>query len=184
IEKHIDTAITTIERCKRMVEAGKHVVVLLDSITRMGRAFNSSRKHSNSGRTLSGGLDSRALEVPRALFGSARKTEEAGSLTIIASCLVDTGSQADQVIFEEFKGSGNMELILDRKIAERRMFPAINLAESGTRKEHLLMSDAEVKTMTALRRRLLQMPPPMQVEQLLAALKRFPTNAALVGSVQ
>ncbi len=184
IEKHIDTAITTIERCKRMVEAGKHVVVLLDSITRMGRAFNSSRKHSNSGRTLSGGLDSRALEVPRALFGSARNTEEAGSLTIIASCLVDTGSQADQVIFEEFKGSGNMELILDRKIAERRMFPAINLAESGTRKEHLLMSDAEVKTMTALRRRLLQMPPPMQVEQLLAALKRFPTNAALVGSVQ
>ncbi|HLP85289.1 MAG TPA: transcription termination factor Rho [Phycisphaerales bacterium] len=184
IEKHIDTAITTIERCKRMVEAGKHVVVLLDSITRMGRAFNSSRKHSNSGRTLSGGLDSKALEIPRALFGSARNTEEAGSLTIIASCLVDTGSQADQVIFEEFKGSGNMELILDRKIAERRMFPAINLAESGTRKEHLLMSDAEVKTMTALRRRLLQMHPPQQVEQLLAALKRFPTNAALVGSVQ
>ena len=184
IEKHIDTAITTIERCKRMVEAGKHVVVLLDSITRMGRAFNSSRKHSNSGRTLSGGLDSRALEVPRALFGSARNTEEAGSLTIIASCLVDTGSQADQVIFEEFKGSGNMELILDRKVAERRMFPALNLAESGTRKEHLLMGDAEVKTMTALRRRLLSMPPPMQVEQLLAALKRFPTNAALVGSVQ
>ena len=160
------------------------MIVLLDSLTRVGRAFNQSRRHANSGRTLSGGLDSRALEVPRQLFGSARNTEEAGSLTIIASCLVDTGSQADQVIFEEFKGSGNMELILDRKVSERRLFPAMNLAESGTRKEHLLMSDAEIKTMTALRRRLLAMPPHQQVEQLLGALQRFPTNAALVGSVQ
>jgi transcription termination factor Rho len=157
-------------------------VVLLDSLTRVGRAFNQSRRHAVSGRTLSGGLDSKALEVPRQLFGSARNTEEAGSLTIIASCLVDTGSQADQVIFEEFKGSGNMELILDRKISEKRLFPAINLAASGTRKEHLLLAEPELKTMAALRRRLLEMPPPMQVEQLLAALKRFPTNAALVGS--
>ena len=184
VEKHINTAIDTINRCKDMVRAGKHVVVLLDSLTRLGRAFNQSRKHSNSGRTLSGGLDSKALSVPRQLFGAARNTEEAGSLTIIASCLVDTGSQADQVIFEEFKGSGNMELILDRKVSERRLFPAMNLAESGTRKEHLLMAEPEVQTMTALRRRLLAMPPHMQVEQLLAALKRFPTNAALVGSVQ
>jgi transcription termination factor Rho len=130
---------------------------------------------------MTGGLDSKALEVPRQIFGSARNTEEAGSLTIIASCLVDTGSAADQIIFEEFKGSGNMELILDRKIAERRLFPAINLAESGTRKEEKMMSESEVKTMTALRRRLLQMPPPVQVEQLLAAMGRFPTNAALVG---
>jgi len=183
VERHIQVAIDTIDRCKKMVEAGAHVVVLMDSLTRVGRAFNQSRKHASSGRTLSGGLDSKALEVPRQLFGSARNTEEAGSLTIIASCLVDTGSQADQVIFEEFKGSGNMELILDRKIAERRMFPAINLAESGTRKEHLLLTEQEVKTMTALRRRLLSMPPPQQVEQLLAALKRFPTNAGLVGSV-
>ncbi len=184
VERHIEVATTTIDRCKRMVEAGRHVVVLLDSLTRVGRAFNQSRKHASSGRTLSGGLDSKALEVPRQLFGAARNTEEAGSLTIIASCLVDTGSQADQVIFEEFKGSGNMELILDRKISERRQFPAINLAESGTRKENLLLTEQEVKTMTALRRRLLSMPPPMQVEQLLAALKRFPTNSALVGSVQ
>jgi transcription termination factor Rho len=184
IEKHIEVATTTIARCKDMVRAGKHVVVLLDSLTRLGRAFNNSRKHANSGRTLSGGLDSKALEVPRQLFGAARNTEEAGSLTIIASCLVDTGSQADQVIFEEFKGSGNMELILDRKVAERRLFPAMNLAESGTRKEHLLLSDAEVKTMTALRKRLLAMPPHQQVEQLLAALKRFATNGVLVGSVQ
>lgn len=182
VDRHIDVCTTTIERCKRMVEAGKHVVVLMDSLTRMGRAFNNSRKFASSGRTLSGGLDSKALEVPRQLFGSARNTEEGGSLTIIASCLVDTGSQADQVIFEEFKGSGNMELILDRKIAERRLFPAINLAASGTRKEHMLLTEPEIKTMTALRRRLQEMQPHVQVEQLIAALKRFPTNAALVGS--
>lgn len=181
-ERHIAVSTQTIERCKRLVEAGKHVVVMLDSLTRLGRAFNQSKKHASSGRTMTGGLDSKALEVPRQIFGSARNTEEAGSLTIIASCLVDTGSQADQIIFEEFKGSGNMELILDRKIAERRMFPAINLAESGTRKEHLLMREDELKTMTALRRRLLSMHPHQQVEQLLAALQRFPTNATLVGS--
>jgi transcription termination factor Rho len=180
-EKHVEVALKAAEYGKRRVELGKHVVILLDSLTRLGRAFNQSRKHASSGRIMTGGLDSKALEVPRQIFGSARNTEEAGSLTIIASCLVDTGSAADQIIFEEFKGSGNMELILDRKIAERRLFPAINLAESGTRKEEKMMSEAEVKTMTALRRRLLQMPPHMQVEQLLAALGRFPTNASLVG---
>jgi transcription termination factor Rho len=182
VEKHIEISIQTIDRCKRMVESGKHVVILLDSLTRLGRAFNNSRRFASSGRTLSGGLDSKALEVPRQLFGAARNTEEAGSLTIIASCLVDTGSQADQVIFEEFKGSGNMELILDRKVAERRLFPAINLAESGTRKEHLLLPEGELKTMSALRRQLLVMHPHEQIERLLAALKRFPTNAALAGS--
>ncbi|MGD9693501.1 MAG: transcription termination factor Rho [Phycisphaerales bacterium] len=183
IEKHIALAIWTIDRAKRMVEAGKHVVILLDSLTRVGRAFNSSRRHASSGRTMSGGLDAKALEVPRQIFGAARNTEEAGSLTILATCLVDTGSQADQVIFEEFKGSGNMELILDRKVSERRLYPAMNLAASGTRKEHLLMTESELKTVTALRRRLLAMPAPQQIETLLAALQRFPTNAALVGSV-
>ncbi len=182
VEKHIQVALATQAYCKTMVEAGRHVVVMLDSLTRLGRAFNNSRHHASSGRTMTGGLDSKALEVPRQIFGASRNTEEAGSLTMIASCLVDTGSAADQIIFEEFKGSGNMELILDRKISERRLFPAINLAASGTRKEHLLMGEAELKTMTALRRRLLSMPPPQQVEQLLAALQRFPTNAALVGS--
>lgn len=182
VERHIAVSTQTIDRCKKMVECGRHVVVVLDSLTRLGRAFNNSRRHASSGRTLSGGLDSRALEVPKQLFGSARNSEEAGSLTIIASCLVDTGSQGDQVIFEEFKGTGNMELILDRKISEQRLFPAINLAASGTRKEHLLMGEAELKTMTALRRRLMQMPPPMQIEQLLTALKRFTTNEQLVGS--
>jgi len=183
-ERHIAVSIQTMEYCKRQVRQGKHVFVLLDSLTRLGRAFNQSRKHASSGRTLTGGLDSKALEVPRQIFGSARCVEEGGSLTILATCLVDTGSAADQVIFEEFKGSGNMELILDRKISEKRLFPAINLAESGTRKENLLLTDQEFKTMAALRRRLLSMPPHVQVEQLIAAMKRFPTNAALVGQSQ
>ncbi|TVQ32282.1 MAG: transcription termination factor Rho [Phycisphaeraceae bacterium] len=182
VDRHVNLAVIALDRARRMVEAGKHVVILLDSITRLGRAFNNSRKHANSGRTLSGGLDAKALTVPKQLFGAARNTEEGGSLTVIATCLVDTGSQGDQVIFEEFKGTGNMELILDRKIAEKRLFPAINLAASGTRKEDLLMTPKELQTITALRRRLLSMPPPQQVEQLLAAIKRFPTNAAMVGA--
>ena len=181
IEKHIAVATMVNDRARRMVEAGKDVVILLDSLTRLGRAFNNSRKHANSGRTLSGGLDSKALTVPKQIFGSARNTEESGSLTVIASCLVDTGSQGDQVIFEEFKGTGNMELVLDRKISERRLFPAINLAASGTRKEDLLLNEQELKTVTALRRRLLNMPPHQQVEQLLAAMQRFETNDDLVG---
>jgi len=154
---------------------------MLDSLTRLGRAFNNSRKYANSGRTLSGGVDSKALMIPKQIFGAARNTEEAGSLTIIATCLVDTGSQGDQVIFEEFKGTGNMELVLDRSVAERRLFPAINLAASGTRKEDLLMGEQELSTVTALRRRLMNMPPHQQIEQLLGALKRFGTNAELVG---
>jgi transcription termination factor Rho len=180
VDKHITLGILAIERAKRMLEAGKDVVVLLDSLTRLGRAFNNSRRFGSSGRTMSGGLDSRALEIPKQLFGGARKAEEGGSLTIIASCLVDTGSRADQIIFEEFKGTGNMELILDRSISEQRLFPAINLAASGTRKEHLLMTEQELKTVTALRRRLMSMKPPQQIEQLLAALKRYPTNEEMV----
>ncbi len=180
LEKHTQMGIMAIERARRLFEAGKDVVVLLDSLTRLGRAFNNNRRYSSGGRTMSGGLDSRALEVPKQLFGAARKAEEGGSLTIIATCLVDTGSRADQVIFEEFKGTGNMELILDRSISERRVFPAINLAASGTRKEHLLMGDRELKTMTALRRRLMSMPPFVQVEQLVAAVNRTPDNETLV----
>jgi transcription termination factor Rho len=180
IDRHITLGRIAIDRARCMLEAGRDVVVLLDSLTRLGRAFNNSRKHGNSGRTMSGGLDSRALEIPKKMFGSARKAEEGGSLTIIASCLVDTGSRADQVIFEEFKGTGNMELILDRSISEQRLFPAINLAASGTRKEDLLLEPAEFKTITALRRRLLSMKPATQIEQLLKALDRFPTNEELV----
>ncbi|RNC80370.1 MAG: transcription termination factor Rho [Phycisphaera sp.] len=181
VEQHVKISIDTINECRQKAANGEHVVVLLDSLTRLGRAFNRSKKHASSGRTMSGGIDSKALEVPKQLFGSARNTEEAGSLTIIATCLVDTGSQGDQLIFEEFKGTGNMELILDRKIAEKRLFPAINLAASGTRKDDLLLEDQEEKTVTALRRRLLNMKPENQVEQLLAALKRFGTNEELVA---
>jgi len=182
VARHVEISTSTIDRAKAMVEAGKHVFIVLDSLTRLGRAFNRSGKHANSGRTMSGGIDSKALEVPKQLFGAARNTEEGGSLTIIATCLVDTGSQGDQVIFEEFKGTGNMELILDRKIAEKRLFPAINLAASGTRKEDLLIEDKPLQTITALRRRMLNMPPHVQVEQLLAALDRFETNEQLVGN--
>jgi transcription termination factor Rho len=158
--------------------------MVLDSLTRLGRAFNTAPGMTQTGRTLSGGLDASALAIPKQLFGAARKFEEGGSLTIIATALVDTGSRGDQVIFEEFKGTGNMELILDRKISERRLIPAIDLAASGTRKEHLLLSPQELQTMAALRRRLLNMQPPQQVEQLLKALERFKTNAELVGAPQ
>ena len=181
VDEHIELGIMAIERAKRKLEAGKDVVVLLDSLTRLGRAFNNSKKFASSGRTMSGGLDSKALEVPKQLFGAARNIEGEGSLTIIASCLVDTGSRADQIIFEEFKGTGNMELILDRSISELRLFPAINLAASGTRKEDLLMDAHECKTVIALRRRLINMKPSIQIQQLLAALERFETNEKLVS---
>ena len=177
IDAHIGLGILAIERAKRMLEAGRDVVVLLDSITRLGRAFNNSRRFGSGGRTMTGGLDSRALEIPKQLFGAARKAEEGGSLTIIASCLVDTGSRADQIIFEEFKGTGNM----DGSIAEQRLFPAINLAASRARKEHLLMGEQELKTVTALRRRLMSMKPATQIQQLLGALGRYETNAKLVA---
>lgn len=180
-DKHVALARIAIDAAKRQAEAGKDVIVLLDSLTRMGRAFNTAPGMSNSGRTLSGGLDSTALAIPKQLFGAARKFEEGGSLTILATALIDTGSRGDQIIFEEFKGTGNMEMILDRKIAEHRVFPAIDLAASGTRKEHLMLSPAELSTMAALRRRLNSMQPVNQVEQLLKALERFKTNAELVG---
>lgn len=183
-ERHCGLAIAAIERCRRLAEMGKDVVVLMDSLTRLGRAFNTAPNMASTGRTLSGGLDAGAMTIPKQIFGAARKFEEGGSLTIIASALVDTGSRGDQVIFEEFKGTGNMELILDRKIAEQRIFPAIDLAASGTRNEDRLIPKKELVTVNALRRRLLNMNPVMQVEQLLKAIDRFPTNADLVGSPQ
>jgi len=184
-ERHCGLAIAAIEHCKRQAEMGKDVVVLLDSLTRLGRAFNTAPGMANTGRTLSGGLDAGALAVPKQLFGAARKFEEGGTLTIVATALVDTGSKGDQVIFEEFKGTGNMELILDRKIAEQRLFPAIDLAASGTRNEDkLITNNEELETVNALRRRLLNMNPVQQIDQLLRALKRFETNAELVGNPQ
>jgi len=149
---HLNMAELAIEHAKRLVEGGKDVVLLLDSITRLARAYNSAR--SGSGRTMSGGLDIRALEKPRQIFSAARNTEEGGSLTIIASALIETGSRMDDLIFQEFKGTGNMEMVLDRKAAELRIWPAINIASSGTRREELLLPEGILKKCHLFRRAL------------------------------
>ena len=139
---HVKVAEMVIQRAKRLAEEGKDVVILLDSITRLARAYN--METPSSGRTLSGGLDPGALHAPKKFFGAARNLEEGGSITILATALVDTGSRMDDVIYEEFKGTGNMELHLDRQLSERRIFPAIDLAKSSTRKEELLLDDHEI----------------------------------------
>ena len=174
IENHIRIADLCIERAKRLVEAGKHVVLFVDSITRLSRAHNTQR---NSGRTGSGGLDVRALERPRQLFAAARNSEEAGSLTIIASVLVETGSRMDDVIFQEFKGTGNMELVLDRKCAEMRLWPAINIAASGTRKEELLIDPKKLDAIHFFRRALVQQKIEEATETMIARLSKTKTNA-------
>lgn len=150
LSSHVRVSEFTIERAKRMAEFGQDVVILLDSLTRLGRAYN--RYVSNSGRTMSGGVDIRALEVPKRLFGAARKVERGGSLTIVATALVETGSRMDDLIFEEFKGTGNMEIHLDRKLSERRIFPAIDIYKSGTRREDLLLSAEELEAVRTIRR--------------------------------
>ena len=152
VEDHCRVAELVLERSKRLVEAGEHVVILLDSITRLTRAYNLSVP--SSGRTLSGGMDPIALYPPKRFFGAARNTEEKGSLTILAACLVDTGSRLDDVVYEEFKGTGNMEVHLDRRMAERRMFPALDIYKSGTRREELLLSEETLKQVWLLRRML------------------------------
>jgi transcription termination factor Rho len=174
IENHIRIADLCIERAKRLVEVGRDVVLFVDSITRLSRAHNTAR---NSGRTGSGGLDVRALEKPRQLFATARKTEEAGSLTIIASVLVETGSRMDDVIFQEFKGTGNMELVLDRKSAEMRLWPAINIAASGTRKEELLLDAKDLEGIHFFRRALVQQKIEEATETMIARLSKTKTNA-------
>jgi transcription termination factor Rho len=174
IENHIRIADLCIERAKRLVETGRDVVLFVDSITRLSRAHNTAR---NSGRTGSGGLDVRALEKPRQLFATARKTEEAGSLTIIASVLVETGSRMDDVIFQEFKGTGNMELVLDRKCAEMRLWPAINVASSGTRKEELLIDAKDLEGIHFFRRALVQQKIEEATETMIARLSKTKTNA-------
>jgi transcription termination factor Rho len=174
IENHIRIADLCIERAKRLVEAGRDVVLFVDSITRLARAHNTAK---NSGRTGSGGLDVRALEKPRQLFASARKTEEAGSLTIIASVLVETGSRMDDVIFQEFKGTGNMELVLDRKCAEMRLWPAINVAASGTRKEELLIDAKTLEGIHFFRRALVQQKIEESTDTMIARLSKTKTNA-------
>jgi len=174
IENHIRIGELCIERAKRLVEAGRDVVLFVDSITRLSRAHNTAR---NSGRTGSGGLDVRALEKPRQLFATARRTEEAGSLTIIASVLVETGSRMDDVIFQEFKGTGNMELVLDRKCAEMRLWPAINIGASGTRKEELLIDAKTLEGIHFFRRALVAQKIEEATETMIARLSKTKTNA-------
>jgi transcription termination factor Rho len=179
-EEHIHVAEMVLERAKRLVEGGKDVVILLDSITRLSRAYN--KEVESSGRTLTGGVDSRALERPKRLFGSARKAEEGGSLTIIATALIDTGSRMDEVIFEEFKGTGNMEVVLSRQLAERRIFPAIDIGASGTRKEEKLFSQKEIEKIRRLRGALASLKPVEAMERLLKKLTEFDTNDEFLQS--
>ncbi|HAB15863.1 MAG TPA: transcription termination factor Rho [Verrucomicrobiota bacterium] len=181
LETHVRLSRFTIERCKRMVEAGKDVFVLLDSITRVARAYNSV--HGGSGRTMTGGVDARALEIPRKMFAAARKIEEGGSLTILATALIDTGSRMDELIFQEFKGTGNMELILDRKLSERRLFPSIDIPKSGTRKEEKLFPTNQIEAIRKLRRMLTDLQPVEAMETLIAALKKHKSNDELLAKL-
>lgn len=179
LDTHVRLSRFIIERCRRRVEAGKDVFVLMDSITRVARAYNSV--HGGSGRTMSGGVDARALEIPRKMFASARKIEEGGSLTILATALVDTGSRMDELIFQEFKGTGNMELILDRKLADRRLYPALDIPKSGTRKEEKLYGSKYIQAIHKLRRQMIDTNPIEALETLTAALKKYKTNEEVLN---
>ena len=181
LETHVRLSRFMIERCRRIVESGKDVMVLLDSITRVARAYNSV--HGGSGRTMTGGVDARALEIPRKMFAAARKIEEGGSMTIIATALVDTGSRMDELIFQEFKGTGNMELILERKLAERRLYPAIDIPKSGTRKEEKLFAGKNLEAIRKLRRMMVDLNPVEAMETLIAALKKHKTNDELLAKI-
>jgi len=180
-ERHVQVADMVLEKAKRLVENHRDVVILLDSITRLARAHNLVVPHS--GRTLSGGLDSNALQKPKKFFGSARCIEEGGSLTIIATALIETGSRMDEVIFEEFKGTGNMELILDRKLADRRIFPAIDLQRSGTRKEELLLSEFELNRIWIMRKLLAELNPVEMMEFVLDKMRLTRNNKEFLESM-
>ena len=180
-ERHVQVAEMVMEKAKRLVEHGKDVVILLDSITRLARAYNSTMPHS--GRIMSGGVDAKALHKPKRFFGAARNIENGGSLTIIATALIETGSRMDEVIFEEFKGTGNMELLLDRTISDKRIFPAIDLNRSGTRKEELLLNETELNRVYLLRNFLADMPPEEAIEFLLARMARTETNQEFLDSM-
>ncbi|HEY9382816.1 MAG TPA: transcription termination factor Rho [Gemmatimonadales bacterium] len=182
--QHVAVAELILERARRRVEQGQDVVLIVDSLTRLARAHNAVVK--GTGRTLSGGLDAQALERPKRFFGSARQVDASqggGSLTIIATALVDTGSKMDDLIFEEFKGTGNSELVLSRELAERRVFPAIDLVASGTRKEELLLPPAALAASNRLRQRIARMTPLDAMNDLLSDLRRHPTNAALIAAL-
>ena len=181
LKSHTRIAQLAIERAKRLVEQGQNVFMLLDSITRVGRAFNNSM--GGGGRTMSGGIDARALEIPRKLFAAARNTEEAGSLTIIATALIETGSRMDELIFQEFKGTGNMELVLDRKISDLRIYPAVDIFKSGTRREELLLPADQLHKINVIRRGLSGHKPEEAIERLLMFVKKFPTNAQMLKEI-
>ena len=181
-ERHVQVAELVIEMAKRMVESGKNVVILLDSITRLARAYNTLQPHS--GKILSGGVDAKALHKPKRFFGAARNIENGGSLTIVATALVETGSRMDDVIFEEFKGTGNMELCLDRSLVDKRIFPAINIEKSGTRKEELLLHPDELGKMWILRRAISDVPPVEAMEMIVNRLKKTKSNAEFLLSLK
>jgi transcription termination factor Rho len=178
---HARVAELCVERAKRLAEQGQQAFVLLDSITRLARAYN--KNVGNSGRTMSGGIDSRAMEVPRRLFGSARVFEEGGSLTVLGTALIETGSRMDDYIFQEFKGTGNMELVLDRKLADRRIFPAMDISQSGTRKEERILPPDVLQKVTLLRRTLAALNPVEAMEMLVQKLGQFPSNAAFLERI-
>lgn len=182
VNSHIRIARLVIEHARRLVENGRHIVILLDSITRLARAFNNAI--SGSGRTMSGGLDSRALIEPKQIFGAARNVEGGGSLTIIASALIDTGSRADDFIFQEFKGTGNMELVLNRELANQRIWPAIDLKQSGTRKEEKLLDPEALRKINMIRRQLYDMPPTKQMTMLLERLAPHDSLESFLNSLK
>jgi transcription termination factor Rho len=180
IEEHMRLAQLTVDRAKRIAETGGQALILLDSLTRVARAYN---KDSNSGRTMSGGMDIKAMDVPKKLFGAARVFDEGGSLTVLATALVETGSRMDELIFQEFKGTGNMELVLDRRLADRRLWPAIDIALSGTRKEERLLDPLALSRINLLRRSLSELKPQEAMESLTRQLAKFPTNAAFLDKI-
>jgi transcription termination factor Rho len=179
--RHVQVAEMVIEKAKRLVEHHKDVVILLDSITRLARAYNTIVPAS--GKVLSGGVDSNALQRPKRFFGAARNVEEGGSLTIVATALIDTGSRMDEVIFEEFKGTGNLEIHLDRKLADRRVFPAIDIQKSGTRKEELLLAKEDLNRVWVLRKVLTPLSPVEAMELLLSKMAKTKSNAEFLGSM-
>jgi transcription termination factor Rho len=181
--RHIQVASMVIEKAKRMVEDGVDVVIFLDSITRLSRAYNSDGP-TTTGKLLTGGLDAGALQRPKAFFGSARKVEEGGSLTIIATALVDTGSRMDDVIFEEFKGTGNLEIVLDRALVDRRLYPAIDISKTGTRREEMLLDSEEYRRIAILRRTFAEMAPADCMELLTEKLRRHKSNAEFLLSLR
>ena len=180
--RHVQVADMVIEKAKRLVEYGKDVVIFLDSITRLARAWNS--EVPNSGKILSGGVDANALQRPKRFFGSARRVEEGGSLTIVATALVDTGSKMDDVIFEEFKGTGNLEIVLDRRLVDKRIYPAIDINRSGTRREEMLLGSDEFRRTSVLRRVLSEMNPPDAMELLINRLSKTSSNHEFLQSLK